>query len=269
MNGGDLLGLAGKTIAVTGSASGIGAETATRMRALGARVIGLDRTDRRDNVDDFIALDLLDAAAIDAAAAALPAELDGLCNIAGVPPRGDALAVLKVNFFSARRFTQRALPRLRDGATIVNVASMAGFKWRLNIERVKAGLALNDNADDHAIRALCASHGIDAVGSYLYSKELMIAWTKTLRQQLSIRRIRALSISPGPVETPIFGDFVTAFGAKATQDIGAVGRPGKPADIAPVIAFLCSDAAGWLNGIDVPADGGLEAVMLSRAFGLD
>lgn len=269
MSGGDLFGLAGKTIAVTGSASGIGAETAARMRALGARVIGLDRTERHDNVDDFIAIDLIDSAAIEAAAAALPAALDGLCHIAGVPPRGDALPVLKVNFFSARRLTGLVLPRLRDGAVIVNVASMAGFKWRLNIERVKAGLALPDSADDEAIQALCAGHDIDAVGSYLYSKELMIAWTKTLRQQLASRDIRAVSVSPGPVETPIFGDFVAAFGAKATQDIGAVGRAGRAPDIAPVIAFLCSDGAAWLNGVDIPADGGLEAVMLTRAFGLD
>lgn len=262
-----LFSLSGKTIAITGSASGIGAECALLMRAMDAHVVGLDMRERRDNVDEFLLLDLADDASVDLAARRLPQGLDGLCNIAGLPPRGDPGLVLKVNFYGARRFTKAALPRLEDGAVIVNIASMAGFKWRHDIERVKAGMALDDDIGLDAIRGFCQAHDISDVGSYLFSKALMIVWTKTLRDILSSRHIRANSVSPGPVETPIFGDFVTAFGDKATKDIAAVGRAGRAADIAPVIAFLCCDAARWLNGIDIPADGGLEAVMLGREHG--
>lgn len=264
-----LFSLSGKTIAVTGSASGIGAETAALIRAMGGRVIGLDITGRTGNVDDFLPLDLADDHAVDAAAARLPQGLDGLCNIAGLPPRGDSGPVLKVNFLGTRRFTLAALPRLKDGASIVNVASMAGFKWRGGMARVHAGLALDDGASLDAIRAFCRDHDISETGSYLFSKELMIVWTKTLRALLAPRRIRANSVSPGPVETPIFGDFVAAFGDKATKDIAATGRAAVAADIAPIIAFLCTDGAAWLNGIDIPADGGLEAVMLGRLHGFE
>ena len=46
---------------------------------------------------------------------------------------------------------------------------------------------------------------------------------------------------------------------RVDSDIERVGRAGTSSDIAPVIAFLCSDGARWINGANLPVDGGLEA----------
>ena len=55
------------------------------------------------------------------------------------------------------------------------------------------------------------------------------------------RGIRMNSVSPGPVDTPILGDFLQTLGARAEEDRRVMDRPGTPKDIAPVIAFLLSD----------------------------
>jgi len=88
--------LTGKTVIVTGAASGIGKETASEVRRRGATVIGVDRNPAPD-VDDFLNVDLADPDSIDRLIAELPAGVDGLCNIAGVAPSEPAEMVLKVN----------------------------------------------------------------------------------------------------------------------------------------------------------------------------
>ena len=79
----------GKTYGVKGVASGIGAETSRVLRAKGAKVIGVNRTET-DNADQFYKADLSDPTSIDGLIAALPEGLDGLANIAGLPPTAPA-----------------------------------------------------------------------------------------------------------------------------------------------------------------------------------
>jgi NAD(P)-dependent dehydrogenase (short-subunit alcohol dehydrogenase family) len=55
--------------------------------------------------------------------------------------------------------------------------------------------------------------------------------------------------------------------ARVDSDIGRVGRAGTAADIAPAILFLCSDGARWINGVNLPVDGGLEASVTAEAMG--
>lgn len=251
--------LNGKNIIVTGSASGIGAETASVLRKQGARVIGLDITQKTDNVDEFVHLNLLDDASIDEAAANLPRQVDGLCNVAGLPPSAGRARVIKVNFLGLRRFSEQAADKLADGGVIINVSSGAGFGWIGDIARVKKGLALAHNTSLEELEFFCDKQEISDVFSYLYSKELVTAWTKTAANAWRQRDIRVNSVSPGPVETPILQDFMDAFGERAKADLELIGRPGTTEDIAPVIAFLCSDAAAWITGANIPVDGGLEA----------
>ena len=60
--------------------------------------------------------------------------------------------------------------------------------------------------------------------------------------------------------TPILKEFRQVFGdPRVDDDIARVGRAGAPADIAPATLFLCSDGARWINGANLPVDGGLEA----------
>ncbi len=260
------MSLENKRIAVTGSASGIGEATVALLRKKGATVIGFDRTERTDNVDEFHRVELTDFSSIDAAVAAVSGPVHGLCNIAGLPPRGDdAALVLKVNFIGLRRFTETFVPVLKDNASIVNVASLAGFEWKKNIDVVKAGLALDDEAD---LEAFCAENDIGYPRSYFYTKECLIAWTKQNCRKWADRGIRINSVSPGPVDSPIIDDFIKAFGEKAESDIARVDRPGKPEEIAPVVAFLMDDESSWVNATNIAVDGGLEGLFFNDMFNL-
>ncbi len=123
------MNLSGKTIVVTGAASGIGAETARVLTAAGARVIGLDRHEATENIDQFISLDLSDPVSISQAADALPDGIDALCNVAGLPPTAGVVPVMKVNVLGLQALTERVLQKMSEGGSIVNVASLAGSGW--------------------------------------------------------------------------------------------------------------------------------------------
>jgi NAD(P)-dependent dehydrogenase (short-subunit alcohol dehydrogenase family) len=75
------------------------------------------------------------------------------------------------------------------------------------------------------------------------------------------------AVSPVPVETPILKDFLQTLGARAEEDARIMDRPGRPADIAPVVAFLLSDGAGWIRGANIPVDGGMYSHVLCQMHG--
>src|ERR1700761_8731863 len=105
--------LQGKRIVVTGATSGIGAETARVLRRMGAMVIGVDRVaPTTGQVDGFHLTDLSDPQSIDALVQALPAGLDGLCNVAGLPPTAKPAQVLKVNVLGLKRLTLGLVEKL-------------------------------------------------------------------------------------------------------------------------------------------------------------
>jgi NAD(P)-dependent dehydrogenase (short-subunit alcohol dehydrogenase family) len=252
--------------AVTGVASGIGAALAAKLTAAGHRVIGFDLHVTSLNVAQFIPLDLNDPASIDRAAAAVDTPLAGLCNNAGLPPRpGLEATVLQVNFLGQRRFTDAMTPHLRDGASVVNMASRAGGAWRENLDQVKRLAAI---ADPRALADFVAREGIDATRCYNLSKEAMILWTAAITEDMAARGVRVNSVSPAAVATGILDDFTRAFGDKVTRNVARAGRPGAPEEIAEVAAFLLSPASGWLKGADIPVDGGMGAFNLSDALGL-
>ena len=259
---------ADRIVCVTGAASGIGAATCRRMQAQGTRVIGLDINPALDWVDEHIMLDLADAASIARAADRLPPRIDALCNVAGIPPCDDAARVLMVNFYGARQVTMAGLSHLRDGAAIINVASMAAMRFRGDAVRTRAALKLPVEVSQADIAAFVDQQAIGALESYAFSKQLLLLWSKQLQCALADRQIRVNSVSPGPVDTPILGTFVSAFGEKAASDLAITGRAASVDEIAAVIAFLAGPEAGWVRGIDLPVDGGLEAAMLTRVLGL-
>lgn len=252
--------LTGKTVIVTGAASGIGAATARLVRAWGGRVIAVDRNEPADPVDSYFAADLSDRAVIDALVEALPAGAHGLANIAGLPPTRPAADVLKVNLVGLKHLTLRLVPKLADGAAIVNLASLAGLDWAEALPAVRASAEL----DFEGVEAFCTRHGLEGARSYFFSKEALIAWTYWNRWTWRDRGIRMNAVSPGPVETPILPDFVATLGARAKADMAVMDRPGRPQDIAPAVGFLLSDASGWIRGTNLPVDGGMHAYVLHR-----
>jgi NAD(P)-dependent dehydrogenase (short-subunit alcohol dehydrogenase family) len=262
-------GFEGRRCVVTGAASGIGAATATLLRRLGAHVTGLDlREPAPGVVDRHLACDLGDPRSIAAAAraAADPGPVDALANVAGVPGSRQPAQVFAVNFLGVRELTAALLPTIaRDGA-IVNVASTAGAYWRDRLETIDAALATSSFA---AGAAWFSRQRMDGATTYDLSKELIVV--DALRAAAKLRRahgVRLNVVSPGAVETPILPDFYATMDAAMLARMRAAvgGENGRPEQIAPVIAFLLSDAAAWVSGADVWVDGGAEAAVASGAL---
>lgn len=256
--------LQGKTLIVTGAASGIGAATAALAQRLGAHVLSVDINPPRQVVGTFFQADLSDKASIDRLVAALPAGAHGLANIAGLPPTRPAEAVLAVNLVGLKYLTTQLVPKLADGASIVNLASLAGLGWA----DAKEQIAASANLDFGDVPAFCKAYGIEGARSYFFSKEALIVWTLQNRWTWRARGIRMNAVSPGPVDTPILQDFLETLGARAEEDMKTMDRPGTPADIAPVVAFLLSDGAAWIRGTNVPTDGGMFSNVMCQMHGL-
>lgn len=258
--------LEGKTIVITGVASGIGAETAAELGRQGATVIGVDRNSA-DGLDGFHEADLSDPGVIDRLIDALPDGLDGLCNVAGLPPTAPAGAVITVNLLALRRLSEGLIAKLADGASITHLASMAGIGWPQATDQVKEALAL-DFGDD--IEAFCSAHSLDDGGrSYFLSKECVQVYTMMNRWTWRDRGIRMNCVSPGPVETPILADFIETLGERAEEDMKIMDRPGHPTDVAPVVAFLQSDGSRWFRGANLTLDGGMSSHIMMHMHGIE
>lgn len=245
----------GKTIGITGVASGIGAATAKILQSRGANIIGFDRNEPAVKVSEFHRVDLADPNSIEACVSRVSSSMDGLCNIAGVPPTLDKRTVLRVNFFGLRHFTETIIDRVADGGVVLNLASLAGFAWRDNLPLVLSGMDTPISMADAWIEDL----DVEGAPSYHLSKELVIAWTIWNCQRWRSRNIRMNSVSPGPVDTPILQDFVKTLGKRAEEDL-KLNRAATADEIAKVIVFMVSADASWINGADIAADGGAGAV---------
>jgi NAD(P)-dependent dehydrogenase (short-subunit alcohol dehydrogenase family) len=247
-----------KTIVVTGCCSGIGADFAKLARSQGARVIGVDRSDPTLTLDGFVKADLGDPKAIDEALAQLPLRIDALANIAGVPGTAPVDAVARVNYLGLRHLTHSLLPRMREGGSIVNIASILGAEWPARLELHRALAATPTFAEG---AQWLRDHPVPQDTCYQYFKEALIVWTLTQSQKIFLERgVRMNCVAPGPVFTPILGDFVQMLGQERVQkDAHRMKRPAFSDEVAPVIAFLCSDAARWVSGINLPVDGGLAS----------
>lgn len=257
--------LKNKTIIITGVSSGIGEETAREVRAAGGHVIGIDRNAPRVDLDGFYQVDLTDEAAVDALIDALkPLKADGLANIAGVPPTAPVDVVLTVNLVALKKLTLGLVDSLNDGASIVNLASLAGIGWEGELDKIKAaeGLSYAGVAD------FAAAHEITPDISYFFTKQALVAWTHESRWTWRDRGIRMNAVSPGPVDTPILGDFLETLGERAEEDMRIMDRPGAPTDIAPVVTFLLSDGSVWLRGVNIATDGGMRAHIDATSHGL-
>jgi NAD(P)-dependent dehydrogenase (short-subunit alcohol dehydrogenase family) len=259
--------LFGKRIAVTGVASGIGKRTAELAGQLGADVIGIDRRKPEVTHGVFIEADISSLAGVADLVGRLPSGLDALCNVAGVSGNTGVASTLAINFYGLRALSLAMAPKIREGGSVVNVASIAGYGWRANLDRAKA-LVAEDGFPD--IGAVVAKHGLPDEIGYPLSKELLLLWTMQAAHQSAFkgRGIRVNAVSPGPVETPILTQFRQVLGdVRVNSDINRVGRAGTSEDIAPAILFLCSDAARWINGANLPVDGGLEASINAETIG--
>lgn len=253
------MSLMGKTIAITGASSGIGAEIARLARYQGAHVIGLDRNDPMITLDGFVKIDMGDTAAIEAAAAQLPKKLDALINAAGVSGLADKDLVARVNYLGLRHLTEALVPNLANGGAVVNITSILGGEWPKRVDAHKELAATKTYA---AGAAWLAQNPVPQETCYQYFKEALVVWTKKRGYEMFMQNnIRMNAVAPGPVFTPILGEFVQMLGEeRVAADAANIKRPAIADEIAPPVLFLCGDGARWITGINLPVDGGIDAL---------
>ena len=259
--------LKNKTIVITGVASGIGQKTAELAIEAGANVIGIDIHAPQNFGGKFVEGDLSNPDGIAKVVAQLPGNIDAVANVAGVSGTGGARITLAINFYGLRAFTEAVAHKIVGGGAVINVASIAGYGWRATLARARAMVGVEGFPD---IDAVMAANGVKNEEGYPLSKELLLLWNMQAahQPQFKDRGIRINAVSPGPVETPILTQFRAVLGdAKVDSDIARTGRSGTSDDIAPVILFLASDGARWINGANVPCDGGLEASINAEVLG--
>lgn len=238
----------GKTILITGAASGIGKATALQCAEMGAKVILLDlnedglnatKSEISEGRAESYAINLTDFDALCEMVANLP-KLDGVVSNAGIfysmmaklSDKKDMEKIFEINTFSHINLLQQLMEqkKLNKGASIVITSSMSGV--------------------------FCG-----AVGGSLYgaTKSALAGYAKALAIELAPRGIRVNTVHPGMINTPLIHSVALS------QDVldedkknYPLGRYGEPEEVAYSIVYLLSDATKWMTGTQLLIDGGFS-----------
>ena len=242
--------LTGKVAVVTGGNSGIGFATAKHFKNAGADVIITGRS--ADKVATAaaelgvkgIVADVIDLIAMDSLVEQVKNEfghVDVLFVNAGIfapAPVGQITeemfdTQMGINFKGAVFTTEKFLPIINEGGSIINLSSINAYT------------------------------GMPNTAIYGASKAALNSYTRTAATELAPRKIRINSVNPGPTYTPIFGktgmpeEQLNEF-AGAMQNRIPLKRFGQPEDIAKLVTFLASDDASFITGGEYNIDGGMN-----------
>ena len=246
--------LSGKVALITGGSRGQGAAEAKLFASRGAKVIIADVLDAEGGKlaaeigkgsAEYLHLDVTNEADWQSAVRFAKDKFGGLhvlVNNAGVALRGKNIGattredwdrVLSINLTGPFLGTRAAAPLIRDsgGGAIVNIGSTAGINGHF-------------------------------AAAYSAAKWGLRGLTKCAAMEYADWNIRVNAVHPGIVKTPMV-EGSDAF-VEAMTDVTALARPATAEDVAQCVAFLASDEAKYLTGIDLPVDGGFTAVGVYR-----
>lgn len=242
----------GKRALVVGGATGMGAATAELVQDLGADVVVMDYAPVTLAGAKAINLDLRDKDAIDAALDECGGPIDALFSCAGAADGTPGIE--KINFIGHRHLIETAIAKgyLGRGGAIGMISSTAGLAWRVNMDLVKEYLATPDF--DSAVAWIEAHPGR---ADYMFSKMAINTYVAMKAFEFLKLGIRINAILPGPTDTPLARsqeDLWLGFGADYRADAGI--EASRPDQQAGPLAFLCSDAANYVNGEVMIVDAG-------------
>ncbi len=254
------------TYVVTGSGSGIGAATAARLRGDGHRVIGVDRTPTDVTAD--LATPAGRADAVREVERLAPDGIAGFVPCAGLGgfTGSDSALLVSVNYFGAvelavglRPLLARAAAQGEPAAVVLlssnSVTCQPG--WASEV----AGPLLEGK--EEAARSVAASK--DAVAVYPATKAALAWWARRegVKAEWIGAGIRVNAVAPGMIETPMTAQLRDdpQLGVFADAYPTALGRPGRPEEVAEAIAFLLSAQAGLAVGATLFLDGGTDAIL--------
>jgi NAD(P)-dependent dehydrogenase (short-subunit alcohol dehydrogenase family) len=243
--------LAGKVCVITGTASGIGAESARLFEREGATVVGIDLDAEQAVGGLAITADVADEEQVRGAMARAIEEygrIDVLMNNAGINPTDDESVidtsleswqrVQDVNLRGVFLCCKHGIPRMLEagGGSVINVASFVAVM----------GAAVSQ-------------------GSYTASKGAVLSLSRELGVEFAARGVRVNALCPGPVNTPLLRELFAKDPERAAKRLVHIpmGRFGEPEEIAAAALFLASDESSFITATSFMADGGLSSAYLT------